>query len=128
MPKQLRGIEEGDKAVVPYGSSTSSTFQRGSFTSATQNALTSALTLQRQMAHHQLNAAKNSDGKINTSTILCPKPYGMLSGGEHASWVEGDANIVLLLPSSSVGRFSDGGSKINDAGEGGDDLILHRTI
>jgi hypothetical protein len=100
---QLRG-GVADKAVVPYftrGHLAQGMFSRSSSSNTTQNALTSALTLQQQM--------NNNDN--NSPTILCPKPYGMLSGSE--SW-KGDARVVLLLPSSSV-SFSD--SKTTDENE-----------
>jgi len=106
---QLRGA--GAKAVVPYSGKTPALFhhvQEKTSTMAvsttTQHVLTSALTLQRQMAHH-LSAESDS----NSSTILCPKPYGNLNA---ANWQFGDdSNIVLLLPSSSISR----GREYNDA-------------
>ena len=38
----------------------------------------------------------------NASTILCPKPYGVLGANTSHTL---DDNLVLLLPSSSVAQF-----------------------
>ena len=55
----IRGV--AGKAVVPYSTDSSM-----AVSTTTTNVLTSALTLQRQMADHDSNTS---------STILCPKPY-----------------------------------------------------
>jgi len=94
-----------NKAIVPYLGEIppSALFDPHQSSTTTQHVLASALTLQRQMARHAVEAAA-SDSRHNTSTLLCPKPYGMLNGG--VRWGSDDSRVVLLLPSSSVNRAS----------------------
>ena len=91
----IRGV--AGKAVVPYSTDSSM-----AVSTTTTNVLTSALTLQRQMADHDSNTS---------STILCPKPYGRLNG---AFEFDDDSNIKLLLPSSSLSSKYDGGKTNED--------------
>jgi len=99
--KSIRG-GVAKKVMVPYYNPTT-TLASGQYqpfqprtTAATQNAFASALALQQQMAYHH--------AKSDSSTILCPKPYGMLSGGGEQWKGDGGARVVLLLPSSSVSK------------------------
>lgn len=90
--KKLRGVEN---AVVPY-ENMARMMQVSNLNGGASRALTSVMTLHQ---HMQAAMAGPTD---NASTILCPKPYGILGANtSHAI----DDNLVLLLPSSSVAQF-----------------------
>jgi len=91
MPKKLRGV---GSAVVPYTDMNPSKGTKLATSEATR-AISSVMTLQQHMQ------AAMSGPSQNASTILCPKPYGLL--GANISHTLDD-NLVLLLPSSSVAQ------------------------
>lgn len=114
--KKIRG---GSRAVVP--ASAVVPYYNNQRTSLLGGALGSVWTLQKHLQRQRqqrtawLRDSSNAPAP-NGSTILCPKPYGMLGlnsttpahhqGASAASPLYGqiDTNLVLLLPSSSVPR------------------------
>jgi FtsZ-binding cell division protein ZapB len=100
LAKKLRGV---DNAVVPYGDASQSwqfsgegAGHLGLTKASATRALSSVMTLQQHMQ------AAMAGPTHNASTILCPKPYGVLGANTSHTL---DDNLVLLLPSSSVAQF-----------------------
>jgi len=90
-PKKLRGVEG---AVVPYTDMTRANDNEVTQSGATR-ALSSVMSLQQHMQAAMAGPTQNA------STILCPKPYGLLGANMSHTL---DDNLVLLLPSSSVSQ------------------------
>lgn len=121
-PAHVRKIRGGSQAVVPTSAVVPYSGKHGS-ASSISGALGSVWTLQKHLQRqHQHRTAWVRDSSHsragNGSTILCPKPYGMLganatspadqfregAGGVPPLYSQIDTNLVLLLPSSSVPR------------------------